>query len=117
MGSSARSPMRIGRISRTDASTSALPVMALPTPTSPSSVMTSTMVLRSSSGLRSLAQPPSTVPPDRPVSLISTIFMGLALPVGEKRDYKRQNRPVPIGERQFMPDYDAGFKIVAHVSS
>ena len=50
-----------------EASTSALLVMALPMPTSPSSLRTSMIVLISSSGFRSSTQPPSTVPPDRPV--------------------------------------------------
>src|ERR1043166_492372 len=76
IGSSARSPMKNGRSSLTAPSTSALLVKTLPTPASPSSVRTSTMVWTSSSGLSSSAQPPSTVPPASPVMRISVIFMG-----------------------------------------
>src|SRR5262249_53807715 len=75
IGSSARSPMSSGLSSRTPAATSALPVMALPTPTRPSSVRTSTTGLMSSSGLSSSAPPPSTLPPQRPVRRTSVIFM------------------------------------------
>src|SRR2546423_631590 len=50
-------------------------VMALPMPQRPSSVSTSTSVLRSSSGLLPCGQPPSTVPPVRPVIRRSVIFM------------------------------------------
>src|SRR5207253_10710202 len=54
------------------------------------SVMTSTMVLMSSSGLSSSAQPPSTVPPERPVRRMSVIFMGFLL-LGAVSLHTRQN--------------------------
>src|SRR5260370_15270888 len=80
LGSSARSPINMGRSNLTDASTSALLVMALPMPISPSSVMISMIVLLSSSGFKSSTHPPSTVPPDSPVMPPSVIFMmGLEL--------------------------------------
>src|SRR4051794_15162884 len=53
----------------------ALLVMALPMPVRPSSVTTSIMVLMSSSGFNSVIQPPSTVPPERPVMRRSAIYM------------------------------------------
>src|SRR5437016_4080188 len=74
-GSSARSPISIGQSSLTAAAVSALLVYVLPMPVRPSSVSTSTMVWRSSSGFSSSAQPPSTVPPASPVMRTSTIFM------------------------------------------
>jgi len=57
-GSSARSPISSGRSNLTAAATKALLVMALPIPVNPLSVMTSTMVCRSSSGLSSSASRP-----------------------------------------------------------
>src|SRR5438067_4050057 len=74
-GSSARSPISIGHSSFTAAAVSALLVYVLPMPVRPSSVSTSTIVWRSSSGFNSSAQPPSTVPPAKPVMRTSTIFM------------------------------------------
>src|SRR5262245_6238624 len=81
-GSSPRSPIRCGRSSWTAAAMSDLLVMQLPTPATPSSVSTSTSVLRSSSGLLPWGQPPSTVPPVRPVMRTSTIFIGVKIRSG-----------------------------------
>src|SRR5436190_173013 len=74
-GSSARSPISIGDSNLTAAAVSALLVYVLPMPVRPSSVSTSTIVWRSSSGFNSSAQPPSTVPPAKQVMRTSTIFM------------------------------------------
>src|SRR5262249_28107822 len=96
-----------------DASTRALLVMALPTPTRPPSVSTSTTVLMLSSGVSSSAQPPSTVPPERPVRRTSTIFIGVTpLSLADRAlapgDRHRRRRAVPVTAASLGPVLDPG---------
>src|SRR5262245_3033970 len=106
-GSSARSPIRCGRNRPTPAATSALLVMALPTPVRPSSVTTPTIVLRSSSGRLPWGQPPSTVPPGSPVRRTSTIFIGL-LPRVRSPPHQRQPHPAARLRRLLRPQRAVG---------